>query len=223
MYVRSLLTPPVRSYMIWKLLRGIVSTEDLPLDEPIPGSSVGEITEVLQRANLTDPKTQDRLLALLYPQLKRIAEMRMSRERADHTLQPTALVNEFYLHVARLQGLSWKNRAHFLAVASNAMRRVLVDYARGHNAEKRNVAKIVSLTDHDKGSIDHAFDALEIHDLLNHLALEEPRMARVIELRYFGGLTHAEAAEVLNVDERTVKRDWQVARAWLLAQLQKKH
>lgn len=209
--------------MIWKLLRGIVSTEDLPLDEPGPGSSVGEITEVLQRANLTDPKTQDRLLALLYPQLKRIAEMRMSRERADHTLQPTALVNEFYLHVARLQGLSWKNRAHFLAVASNAMRRVLVDYARGHNAEKRNVAKIVSLTDHDKGSIDHAFDALEIHDLLNRLALEEPRMARVIELRYFGGLTHAEAAEVLNVDERTVKRDWQVARAWLLAQLQKKH
>ena len=209
--------------MIWKLLRGIVSTEDLPLDEPGPGSSVGEITEVLQRANLTDPKTQDRLLALLYPQLKRIAEMRMSRERADHTLQPTALVNEFYLHVARLQGLSWKNRAHFLAVASNAMRRVLVDYARGHNAEKRNVAKIVSLTDHDKGSIDHAFDALEIHDLLNRLALEEPRMARVIKLRYFGGLTHAEAAEVLNVDERTVKRDWQVARAWLLAQLQKKH
>jgi RNA polymerase sigma factor (TIGR02999 family) len=209
--------------MIWKLLRGIVSTEDLPLDAPGPGSSVGEITEVLQRANLTDPKTQDRLLALLYPQLKRIAEMRMSRERADHTLQPTALVNEFYLHVARLQGLSWKNRAHFLAVASNAMRRVLVDYARGHNAEKRNVAKIVSLTDHDKGSIDHAFDALEIHDLLNHLALEEPRMARVIELRYFGGLTHAEAAEVLNVDERTVKRDWQVARAWLLAQLQKKY
>ena len=107
----------------------------------------------------------------------------MSRERADHTLQPTALVNEFYLHVARLQGLSWKNRAHFLAVASNAMRRVLVDYARGHNAEKRNVAKIVSLTDHDKGSIDHAFDALEIHDLLNRLALEEPRMARVIELQ----------------------------------------
>ena len=209
--------------MIWKLLRGIVSTEDLPLDEPVPGSSVGEITEVLQRANLTDPKTQDRLLALLYPQLKRIAEMRMSRERADHTLQPTALVNEFYLHVARLQGLSWKNRAHFLAVASNAMRRVLVDYARGHKAEKRNVAKIVSLTDHDKGFIDHAFDALEIHELLNQLALEEPRMARVIELRYFGGLTHAEAAEVLNVDERTVKRDWQVARAWLLAQLQKKH
>jgi RNA polymerase sigma factor (TIGR02999 family) len=209
--------------MIWKLLRGIVSTEDLPLDELIPGSSVGEITEVLQRANLTDPKTQDQLLALLYPQLKRIAEVRMSRERADHTLQPTALVNEFYLHIARLQGLSWKNRAHFLAVASNAMRRVLVDYARGHNAAKRNVAKIVSLTDHDKGSLDHAYDALEIHDLLNRLALEEPRMARVIELRYFGGLTNAEAAEVLSVDQRTVKRDWQVARAWLLAQLQKKH
>lgn len=198
-----------------------MKTEEFRLDDLVTGPSVGEITEVLQRANLADPGTQEQLLSLVYPHLKRIAEAKMSRERSDHTLQPTALVNEFYLHIARLQGLSWKSRAHFLAVASNAMRRVLVDYARAHNAAKRNVFRVVPIATQGEGAIDQAYDALEVHELLNRLALEEPRMARVVELRYFGGLTNAEAAEVLDVDQRTVKRDWQVARAWLLAQFQK--
>jgi RNA polymerase sigma factor (TIGR02999 family) len=158
----------------------------------------------------------------MYPELKRIAEGRMRAERSDHTLQPTALVNEFYLHFARLQGLSWKNRVHFLAVASNVMRRVLVDHARAHGAAKRGHGSAkLQIEGLELGTAWPAYDVVEIHELLERLAAEEPRMARVVELRYFGGLTNKEIGEVLMVDERTVKRDWQVARAWLFGQLRK--
>src|SRR5436190_9435140 len=121
--------------MIWRLITAFMEQGHSPEPEPVRFNT--EITEVLNRMNFNDPKAQERLLELVYPELKRIAEFRMRSERPDHTLQPTALVNEFYLHVARLRDLSWKNRAHFLAVASSAMRRVLIDHARAHRAAKR--------------------------------------------------------------------------------------
>jgi RNA polymerase sigma factor (TIGR02999 family) len=185
-------------------------------DPPLANS---DITRILNNTDFSDPGAQERLLELLYPELKRIAEARMRVERTDHTLQPTALVNEFYLNVARLQSLSWKNRAHFLAVASNAMRRVLIDHARARRALKRQGAGQVQLDDMEIGVTDGRFDAIAVNEVLDRLAQEEPRMARVVEMRYFGGLTNEEVAEVLKVDARTVKRDWQVARAWLRARL----
>jgi RNA polymerase sigma-70 factor, ECF subfamily len=190
--------------------------------EPVNSSVAGEITELLSRPDISGPEAQGRLLALVYPELKRIAEFRMRGERPDHTLQPTALVSEFYLHVARLRGIHWKNRAHFLAVASSAMRRVLVDYARAHTAAKRGGGlAVLSLSDNAEGAPASIETALELNELLDHLAAEEPRMARVVELRYYGGLTNGEIGEVLGIDERTVKRDWQVARAWLRAKLRR--
>ena len=207
--------------MIVALLKDLMSTARRLLSGT-PGAAVGEITAVLTSGNPADPIAQEKLMALVYPELKRIAQGRMRSERSDHTLQPTALVNEFYLHFARLKGVSWKNRAHFLAVASNAMRRVLIDCARSHNSSKRGGGvQRIQFDVTELGACEPFFDLLEINELLDELASEEPRMARVVELRYFGGLTNAEIGEVLGIDERTVKRDWQVARAWLFGHLNK--
>lgn len=184
-------------------------------------AAVGEITALLTRPGAQSPEVEERLISLMYPELKRIAEARMRHERGDHTLQPTGLVNEFYLHFARMQGLNWRSRAHFLAVASNAMRRVLVDYARAKRSDKRGGGQTVQLQSVDPGTGDTAIEVLEIHLLLEQLAEQDARMARVVELRYFGGLTNQEVSEVLDVDERTVRRDWQVARAWLYDHLKK--
>jgi RNA polymerase sigma-70 factor (ECF subfamily) len=183
---------------------------------------IGDVTLLLRRCATGDPKVKAQLVALMYPELKRIAETRMRHERKDHTLQPTALVNEFFLELARQQDFSWRTRAHFLAVASRAMRRYLIDYARAHNAEKRPDGRLrVQLDALQPNRIDEAFDAIEIDEILERLAAEDPRMAQVVEMRCFGGLTHEEIAQTIGVDERTVKRDWQVARAWLIGQLRK--
>ena len=213
------LTACAKSGMIYRLLRNVMERINGVESDDSASPVTGEITKILNNTDFADPAAQDRLLQLLYPELKRIAEAKMRAERLDHTLQPTALVNEFYLHVARLQSLNWRDRAHFLAVASNAMRRVLIDYARARRALKRNGPGAVSLEEVSVGVEDGSFDAITIHELLDRLAQDEPRMARVVEMRYFGGLTNEEAAEVLNVDPRTVKRDWQVARAWLHSRL----
>src|SRR4051812_47096755 len=122
--------------MILRLLRALINPES-EATLTIPSATVGEITAILTQPDSQHPSKQERLLSLMYPELKRIAEARMRSERRDHTLEPTALVNEFYLHFARLGGLGWRNRSHFLAVASNAMRRVLVDYARARKSAKR--------------------------------------------------------------------------------------
>src|ERR1700759_4670762 len=176
--------------MILRLLRAWMKPR---AEETIDMSSAdaGEITAILTQCEPIGPTEQARLMSLMYPELKRIAERRMRGERGDHTLQPTGLVNEFYLHFDRLHGLGWKNRSHFLAVASNVMRRVLVDYARARKSDKRGGgANRLQLEIVDRGAKDPAFDVLEIHLLLARLAGEEPRMARVVELRYFGGLTN---------------------------------
>jgi RNA polymerase sigma-70 factor (ECF subfamily) len=190
--------------------------------QSVPDFQVGEVTLLLRQCSTGDSEVKARLVELMYPELKRIAEGRMRHERKDHTLQPTALVNEFFLELARQQDLSWRTRAHFLAVASRAMRRYLIDHARAHNAQKRPDSHLrVQLDTLNLPALDGAFDALELDEVLERLALEDPRMAHIVEMRCFGGLTHGEIAQTIGVDERTVKRDWQVARAWLIGQLRK--
>jgi RNA polymerase sigma factor (TIGR02999 family) len=169
-----------------------------------------------------DDGARDKVIALLYPELKRIAEAQMRRERPDHTLQATGLVSEFFVYLARSTTFTARSRAHFLVLASIVMRRLLVDYARARKRDKRGGQLVrVDIDQMDRGDGGHFVDLLEIDDLLTKLAESDSRMARVVELRFFGGLTNAEAGEALGVNERTVKRDWQVARAWLYSQLRR--
>jgi RNA polymerase sigma-70 factor, ECF subfamily len=170
----------------------------------------------------TNERTRDYLVTLLYPELKRIAEAHMRRERRDHTLQATALVSEFFVHMARSPTFLPRTRTQFLIVASVAMRRLLVDYARARRAEKRGGERVrVDIENADPSQGSSIVDILEIDELLSKLAQSDPRSAKIVELRFFGGLTNAEIALALGVHERTVKRDWQVARAWLYSHLRK--
>jgi RNA polymerase sigma factor (TIGR02999 family) len=185
-------------------------------------STAHEVTELLRRHGNGDLSAYERVIALMYPDLKRLAEQRMRAERADHTLQPTALVNEFFIEMATREGQIWNNRSHFLAAASNAMRRYLIDHARARNAQKRGGSSTPVVLDWEAPSTGANFlSLLELNDLLDRLAQEEPRMARVAEMHCFGGLTCDEIGEVLGVDGRTVRRDWKVAKAWLRGQLQR--
>jgi RNA polymerase sigma-70 factor, ECF subfamily len=168
----------------------------------------------------TDEATRARLIEAVYPQLKHIAEHHMRRERQDHTLQPTALVSEFFLVLARQRKFTVNGRAHFLAIASRAMRRLLIDHARSRGAVMHGGGTVnVQLDPLDLPVGEATFDMLELDELLDRLSAEEPRMGRVVELKCFGGLTFPEIANVLSIDERTAKRDWQVARAWLFGHL----
>jgi RNA polymerase sigma-70 factor (ECF subfamily) len=189
---------------------------------PTPLSQVGEVTDLLHQFSCGDQEARDRLVALVYPELRRLAERHMRSERRDHTLQTTALINEFFLDMARQEHQVWNNRSHFLAAASRAMRRLLVDHARARNAAKRGGPAARADIDPDTFPTAAEFPAvLELNELLDRLAAEEPRMARVVEMRCFGGLTCKEAGDVLGIDERTAKRDWKVAKAWLNGQLRR--
>jgi RNA polymerase sigma factor (TIGR02999 family) len=186
-----------------------------------PAGGAGSWTRLqeLLAASETDAEARDAAITLLYPELKRIAEAHMRHERPDHTLQATALVSEFFMEYARSPSITARNRLQFLKLASIAMRRLLVDYARARGAEKRGGDRIRL----DFEGIDEPGRGpqhlSEIDELLEQLAREDPRMAQVVELKFFGGLTNAEIGEALDMSERTVKRDWQVARAWMYSRL----
>ena len=173
----------------------------------------------LLAASETDADARDEVMTLLYPELKRIAEAHMRRERPDHTLQATALVSEFFVDVARNPAITARTRLQFLKLASVAMRRLLVDYARSRGTEKRGGHRVRLDVEGFDAPVAAPETVPEIDELLKQLALEDSRMAQVVELKFFGGLTNAEIGEALGVNERTVKRDWQVARAWLYARL----
>jgi len=190
---------------------------------PAGPEQMGDVTGKLRRWGDLEPATRADVIERLYPELKRIAAFRMKRERPDHTLQPTALVNEFFIRLAAKPEFEWQSRAHFLAAASVAMRRLLVDHARNHRCAKNggDVVRVQIEGDFREAADVDGTDMLAFDELLRHLEKEEPRMAQVVELRCFGGLTHAEIAEVIGTDERTAKRDWQVAKAWLAGKLRK--
>jgi RNA polymerase sigma factor (TIGR02999 family) len=185
----------------------------------LPGA--GEITDALLRCGAGDVEARAKLVSLVYPELKRIASLRMRGERRDHTLQATALVSEFFLRLANQKAVQWRSRSHFLAVASQVMRQVLIDYARSHNALSHGGRCIkVEFTDISVPGGRNAVDILIFDELLVRLEKLDQRAAAVAEMRLFGELTHAEIAEIIGKDERTVKRYWRFARAWVVDQLQ---
>jgi RNA polymerase sigma factor (TIGR02999 family) len=185
-----------------------------------------EITRLLKAWGRGDESALDRLTPLVYDELKRLARRYARHERADHTLQGTALVNEAYLRLVDVAGVEWQDRNHFFAVASRIMRRILVDAARARGAQKRGggagVEAHSSSIDFDQfaaASSERARELVALDDALVELAKVDPRRASVIEMRFFGGLSVEETAEALQVSPQTVMRDWKLARAWLTAQL----
>jgi RNA polymerase sigma-70 factor, ECF subfamily len=182
-----------------------------------------DITQLLRKFIDNREEVANELLPLIYDELKRIASNYLRRERSNHTLQPTALVHEAYLKMIDITQVSWQNKAHFLGVAANQMRRILVDYARQHNAEKRGGEfHILTLNEEIDKAIEQSTDLIALDDALNELAKMDPVKAKLVELRYFGGLSVEETAEVLGVSAITVKRHWRMTKAWLYGQLSKK-
>lgn len=180
------------------------------------------VSELL--VDLSDGKRSavNELLPLIYDELKRLAASYLRRERADHTLQPTALVNEAYLKMVDITQVTWQNKAHFVGVAANQMRRILVDHARNHNALKRGGEfHILTLNEEIDKSVEESTELIELDDALNELAKMDAVKAKIVELRYFGGLTMDEVAEVLGVSVITVKRHWKMTKAWLYGRLAK--
>jgi RNA polymerase sigma factor (TIGR02999 family) len=179
-----------------------------------------EITTLLGAIKKGDHSAETLLAERVYGELRAVAGTHMRRERRDHTLQTTALVNEAYLRLVRDQAMDWQGRAHFFATASVVMRRILVDYARQRAAGKRPAAGLrVELKDWQAAEHPRMEQMLALNEALEKLAAMNARQARMVEMRYFGGLTEEEIAEVLRISVRTVKRDWNSARAWLQVQL----
>lgn len=186
--------------------------------------SKSEITALLRQLQGGDANAEARLIEAVYPELKRIASRQMRSERANHTLQTTALANEAYLKLAHRKDVDWQNRAHFFAVAARVMRRILLDYARSHRAQKRGGQRPqVPLSDAYAFCPARCEEVIILDELLTKLARRDDDAAKVVELRFFGGLSVAETAEVLQTSERTVKRKWKLARAWLHARLRPEH
>ena len=162
----------------------------------------------------------DDILPLIYGELRSLANNYLRRERSDHTLQPTALVHEAYLKLIDQTQVKWQNRAHFFGIAANVMRRILVDHARQRNAEKRGAEfQKFSLDENVDKAVELSSELVALDDALKELAKVDPDNARLVELRYLGGLTFEETAEVMNVSVITAKRHWRVARAWLYGQI----
>jgi RNA polymerase sigma-70 factor, ECF subfamily len=189
------------------------------MSEPAPLATVTEVTDLL-RAWRGGEGNPERLMEVVYGELQRIAHRQLRRERVGHTLQTTALVHEAYLRLIDQNRVDWRDRGHFFAVASTLMRRILVDHARARLAEKREHQAIPLSGAVDLGAEDPAYEVLDLDRALERLAAAFPRPARVVELRYFAGLELTVIGEVLGITDRTVKRDWAFARAWLARELQ---
>jgi RNA polymerase sigma factor (TIGR02999 family) len=179
-----------------------------------------EVTQLLQAWRDGDESALERLMPMVYDELRRMAQWFMRNERKGHTLQTSALINEAYLRLVERGGGDWQGRAHFFGVAAQAMRRVLVDYARARNYQKRaGQARQVSLDEAANLAEERAAEIVALDDALESLARIDPRKCRVVELRYFGGLSVEETAEVLGVSVATVTRDWSMAKLWLLREI----
>lgn len=179
-----------------------------------------DATALLQAWSQGDKSAFERLVPLVYEELRTLARRYMRTERADHTLQTTALVNEAYVRLIDVNRVQWQNRAHFLAVAAQTMRRILVDFARRRDSLRRGGDVLLVPID-DAGDVGQAraADFIALDDALTALAARDARMSQVVELRFFGGLTVEETADVLDISPETVMRDWKTAKAWLLREL----
>ena len=178
------------------------------------------VTSLLSKWRSGDAEAGEVLVSAVYSELRRLAAHYLRDERPDHTLQPTALVNEMFLRLFQAQPVEWRNRAHFFAVAAQQLRRILVNHARDRHAKKRGGKQVKVELREDAGiSEPREQDLLELDDALTRLGHIDPRCAQVIELRFFGGLTETEIAEALGISVSSMKRDWTFGRAWLLTRL----
>ena len=188
-------------------------------DSPKAGQSTsenGDVSVLLQAWGKGDLEAREKLMPLVYSELRRRAAAYLRRERADHTLQPTALVNEAYLRIVGQQGVEWQNRAHFCGIAAQMMRRILVDHARGRGRGKRLGTGVrVTLTENIGKADPPDCELLLLDQALHELSSIDPQQAQIVELRYFGGLTESEVADVLTVSRSTVTREWTIAKGWL--------
>jgi RNA polymerase sigma factor (TIGR02999 family) len=181
--------------------------------------SDGDVTALLQAWSQGDQHALDKLTPIVYTELHRLARHYLNGERTDISLQTTVLVNEAYLRLVDYTRMRWKNRAHFFAVSAQLMRRILVDHARRHNLKRGAGVQHISLDEVATISLGRAANLVALDEALQGLAQVDPRKARVVELRFFGGLSVEETAEVLNVSGMTVMRDWSTARAWLYREI----
>jgi RNA polymerase sigma-70 factor, ECF subfamily len=175
-----------------------------------------EINLLLDQYRDGNPEVFEKLMALVYDDLRKLASWQLQSERPDHTLQPTALVHEVYLKLAGQNPVDWQNKAHFFALAAQVMRHILVDYARHRQREKRGGGQTkIGLDDARTFSGTSDPELIALDDALQTLAVKDPRKCRIVELRYFGGLSIEETADILNVSATTVRREWTMAKAWL--------
>ncbi len=190
------------------------------MDAPLGDSGGPDVTQLLRNLSAGDSSAVDQLLPIVYNELRRLAGGYLRQERVGHTLQPTALVHEAYLRMVDQTRVEWQNRAHFFGVAAQMMRRILVDHARAHAAEKRGGEfERVSLDAAFAASLERSEELIAVDDALKSLAALDPLKSRLVELRFFAGLSIEETAEVLGVSVATANRHWRMARAWLYGQL----
>jgi RNA polymerase sigma-70 factor, ECF subfamily len=183
-------------------------------------SQPGEVTQLLIEIRAGNREAEEQLIRLVYAELRRLAAHYLRAERADHTLQPTALVHEAYIRLTKVQELEWHSRSHFFATAATIMRRILVDHARAQQAEKREALhNAISLEDVLVVSTTRSSELVALDEALSKLAHLDPRRSKIVELRFFGGLSEEEIGTVMGISARTVKRDWRIAKAWLYDEL----
>ena len=180
-----------------------------------------EFTQLLVNGRKGDKSALDAMTPVLYDELRRVARRLLAAERPDHTLQPTALVHEAYMRLVDQRAVDWQNRAHFLGIAATMMRRILINHARAYRAAKREgFANTLSLEDALGVFTNPRIDLLDLNQALQELTEMDPQQGKVVELRYFGGLTIEETAEVMGISPATVKREWGTARLWLSQQME---
>ena len=190
-----------------------------PQDDDAKAPPCGQVSGLLRAWSGGDRDSLDRLTPIVYDELHRLAQRYMKHERPGHSLQTTALVNEAYMRLVDYKGMQWQNRAHFFAVSAQLMRRILVEHARRHNLKRGGGVPHVSLEETALVSADPAADLIALDDAMDALARLDPRKVQVVEMRFFGGLSVEETAEVLKVSSVTVMRDWNTAKAWLYREL----
>jgi RNA polymerase sigma-70 factor (ECF subfamily) len=184
----------------------------------------GEVTMLLAAWSKGDPDALNKVIPLVYAELHRIARRAWSQQPHNNTLQPTALINEAYLKLANVENATFQDRCHFFAVASSAMRQILVNHAKSRLTEKRGGGRVnVSLDEVQPAVHQEAAEIVALHEALESLQTVDPRKSKVVEMRYFGGLSVEETAEAMGVSVRTVNRDWRLARSWLIREMNREH